>query len=115
MSSDYDPRLQTLFAEARETFDREAFTRRVMAEVDAGRRRTVTGWAIAAALVMAVLVFLAAPVLTALQLMTDLLPVSVVEVDNELAKQLLAPVNSVAAVLALLALGVRKFYRRIFR
>ena len=30
-------------------------------------------------------------------------------------KKLLAPVNSVAALLVLLGLGARKFYRRIFR
>jgi hypothetical protein len=114
MSSDYDPRLQALFAEAREAFDREAFTRRVMAQVDAGRRRTLAIWAIAAVLTMVVLVFLAAPVFTALRLVTELLPVSVVEIENDWAKQLLAPVNSVAALIAVLALAVRKFYRRIF-
>ena len=114
MSSDYDPRLQALFAEAKETFDREAFTRDVMAQVDAGRRRTMAVWAIAAVVAMVVLVFLAAPLLTALQLMTGLLPVSVVEIENDWANKLLAPVNSVAALVAVLALAVRKFYRRIF-
>lgn len=115
MSNDYDPRLEALFAEAREAFDREAFTRRVMARVDADRRRAMLVWAIGAAVVTVVLVFLAAPVLTTLQLVTELLPVSVVEVENDWARQLLAPVNSVAALIAVLALGVRKFYRRIFR
>ena len=60
MSSDYDPRLQALFTEARQAFDREAFTRRVMAEIDAGRRRTMAVWAVAAVVSMVVLVFLAA-------------------------------------------------------
>ena len=114
MSSDYDPRLQALFAEAREAFDREAFTHRVMAQVDAGRRRSMAISAIAAGFVLVVLVFLAAPLLTALQLMTDLLPASVVEIENDWAKKLLAPVNSMAALIAVLALGMRKFYRRIF-
>ena len=114
MSSDYDPRVQALFAEARQAFDREAFTRDVMAQVDAGRRRTMAVWAIAAVIAMVVLVFLAAPLFTALQLMTELLPESVVEIENDWAEQLLAPVNSVAALIAMLALALRKFYRRIF-
>jgi hypothetical protein len=114
MSSEYDPRLQALFARARETFDREAFTHRVMARVDAGRRRTIGVWVFVAAITLVMLAFLAAPVLTALELMTELLPASVVKIENDLAKQLLAPINSVAALAVLLALGARKFYRRIF-
>ncbi|MBT8081965.1 MAG: hypothetical protein KJP08_03840 [Gammaproteobacteria bacterium] len=114
MSSDFDPRLQALFAEARKAFDREAFTRDVMAQIDAGRRRTVVVWAVAATVTVVVLIFLAAPVLTALRLVTELLPVSVVEIQSDWMKQLLAPVNSVAALIAVLALGIRKFYRRIF-
>ena len=115
MNSEYDPQLQALFAEAKEAFDREAFTRRVMAEVDAGRRRAVGVSAVFAAAAIVVLALLADPVIAALGLMTDLLPVSVVEIENEWMNKLLAPINSVAALLALVALGVRKFYRRIFR
>lgn len=115
MSTEYDPRLQALFAEARETFDRDAFARLVMARVDTGRRRTLGVWAAVAALAIVILVFLAAPLLTALQLVTELLPVSVFDIENDWMKKLLAPVNSVAALLVLLGLGARKFYRRIFR
>lgn len=115
MNSEYDPQLQALFAEAKEAFDRDAFTRRVMAEVDAGRRRAMGVSAVIAAAAIIVLALLADPVLAALRLMTDLLPVSVVEIENDWINKLLAPINSVAALLALLALGVRKFYRRIFR
>ena len=114
MSSEYDPRLQALFGEARQAFDREAFTQNVMAQVDAGRRRAMAIWAIAAVASIVVLVFLAAPLLTALQLMTELLPESVVEIENNWAQLLLAPINSMAALIAVVALGVRKFYRRIF-
>ena len=71
--------------------------------------------AVIAAAAIIVLALLADPVIAALRLMTDLLPVSVVDIENDWINRLLAPVNSVAALLALLALGVRKFYRRIFR
>ena len=114
MSSDYDPRLQALFAEARQELDREAFTRGVMTRVDAGRHRTMLVWGLAAAMAFVALVFLATPVLTALQLVTELLPASVVDIQSDWRKQLLAPVNSVAALIAVLALALRKFYRRIF-
>jgi len=41
--------------------------------------------------------------------------VGLIEIENQWAQQLLAPINSVAAAIAIGALGIRKFYRRIFR
>ena len=114
MNSDYDPRLEEVFARARQEFDREAFTRLVMSRIDASRRRTLFAWGIAASISVVALVFLAPAVLAALRLMTELLPVSIVEIENDLAEQLLAPVNSIAALIAVVALVVRKVYRRIF-
>jgi hypothetical protein len=59
--------------------------------------------------------FLAPPVIEAISMASSLLPVSLVEIETQWLQQLLAPINSVAAAVAMGALGIRKFYRRIFR
>jgi hypothetical protein len=110
-----DPDLQALFSQARQSFERDAFVRDVMARIDRERRRTLVLWAGLAVAVFAVLALLAAPVFEAVSMATRLLPVSLVEIETDWLRQLLAPMNSVAAAIAVGVLLVRKFFRRIFR
>ena len=110
-----DPRLQALFAKAEQAFDGEAFVRDVMARIDRGRHRLLLAWAGVSILAIGGLSLLAPPVIEAIAMASSLLPVSLVEIETEWLQQLLAPINSVAAAIALGALGIRKFYRRIFR
>ena len=49
---------------------------------------------------VAVLALLAAPVFEAMSMATRLLPVSLVEIETDWLRQLLAPMNSVAAAIA---------------
>jgi hypothetical protein len=109
-----EPKLLALFTEAEQVFDRDAFARTVMARIDAERRRTVLLWAGLGAIAIVALVFLAAPVLTALGMATDLLPSTLLDIETGWLEQLLSPINSVAAAIALGALALRKFYRSIF-
>ena len=44
MTDDYDPRLQALFAEAKQSFDPDAFTRGILQRIDRERRRSLLGW-----------------------------------------------------------------------
>jgi hypothetical protein len=110
-----DPRLQALFAKAEQAFDGEAFVRGVMARIDRGRHRLLLAWATVSIIAIAGLSFLAPPVIEAISMASSLLPVSLVEIETQWLQQLLAPINSVAAAVAIGALGIRKFYRRIFR
>jgi len=110
-----DPRLQALFAKAEQAFDGEAFVRDVMARIDRGRHRLLLAWAGVSILAIGGLSLLAPPVIEAIAMASSLLQVSLVEIETEWLQQLLAPINSVAAAIALGALGIRKFYRRIFR
>lgn len=109
-----DSELQSLFTRAAQEFDRDAFARDVMARIDAERRRTLLLWSglgLAAAVVLALL---AGPVLTAIEMATQLLPKSLVEIEAGWLQQLLSPINSVAAAIAVGALAVRKIVRGIF-
>ena len=60
------------------------------------------------------LAFLALPIIEAVRMASSLLPVSLVDIETRWLQLLLAPINSVAAGIALGALGIRKFFRWIF-
>jgi hypothetical protein len=59
-----------------------------------------------------VLALLANPLLATLAMATQLLPMSLVDIETEWLRQLASPINSVAAVIAIGALGIRSFFRR---
>ena len=115
MSNEYDPRLQELFAQAEQEFDREAFARDVLAHIDRERRRTLVVWIILGIAGAVCLIFLAEPLISAVLLASSLLPVELVEVEARWVELLLSPVNSIAAALAIGALALARFYRWIFR
>lgn len=109
-----DPRLQALFAEAEQALDREAFLRDVMASIDRSRHRLLLVWAGLSIVAIVGLALLASPLITAITMATNLLPASLIEIESQWLQQLLAPINSVAAGIALGVLGIRKFVRWIF-
>jgi len=115
MSTDYDPQLQALFEQARQPFDQDAFSRLVLERIDRERRRTLVVWAAFGIVALIILAMLAKPVFAALAMATQLLPVSLVEVETTWLRLLLSPINSVAAAVAIGALGVRSFFRRLLR
>ena len=115
MTHERDTRLETLFDAAREELAGEAFAADVMARVDRLRRRALMGWAAVAAAILVGVVALSGPVTGAVGLLTQLLPQSLVEFEagNALLAQLLAPINSVAAAVALGAFLLRFAYKKI--
>jgi hypothetical protein len=115
MSTDYDPKLQALFSQASQEFDRDAFTREVMTRIDRGRRATVVLWSVLGVVGIAIVALLAGPLSAAFGFASQLLPVSLVEVETRWLQLLLSPINSVAAAIAVGALLLRRFYRWIFR
>lgn len=110
----FDPKLQALFTQAAQEFDRDAFARNVMARIDAERRRTLLFWSVLGLAAVVVLTLLAAPLFTAIGMATELLPTTLVDVETGWLQMLLSPINSIAALIAVGALGVRKFFRSIF-
>lgn len=113
MTNDNDPKLEALFAQAQQAFDRDAFTQSVIERIDRERRRTMMVWSVFGILAVAVLALLAKPVFAAFALATQLLPVSLVDIETEWLRQLVSPINSVAAIIALCILGVCRFFRRL--
>lgn len=114
MTIDRDPALQDLFSTARKELEDDAFTAEVMSRVNKLRRRMLVSWVVVG-LVLAVGVgVLSGPLLVAVNLATQLLPESLIELDDRLLAQILSPVNSVAGLLGLGFLALRLLYKKIF-
>ena len=115
MNNDHNPQLQALFEQAQETVDSDAFTRRVLENVDRERRHAVLAWSVLGVALLVILALLAKPVFAAFAMATKLLPVSLIDIESEWLRLLVSPINSVAALIALCALGIHRFFRRFLR
>jgi hypothetical protein len=114
MTEDRDPMLQALFANAEQDLQAEAFTHQVMASARLRKRRTVIGWICIDLVIVICVWLLAAPLQSVVNLLLPSLTTSLVDLDNRLLAELLLPVNNVASLLALVAIGLRSAYRRFF-
>lgn len=114
MNTGHDPKLMALFEEAETEFDDVAFTEEIMRVIDGQRRKTMLVWSAVMLVAIACLALVASPVVTALGMATELLPTSLVSIESDWLQKLLAPINSIAAALALGILAIRWFIRRIF-
>lgn len=115
MSTEFDPRLQALFDRAEQPFDGERFLADVMQRVDRQRYRTMLGWSLLGLTILMGFTFVASPVFAAVNLVSQFLPMSLVEVETEWLQMLLSPVNSIAAAIAVGGLLIVKFFRWVLR
>ena len=111
-----DPLLQELFDIANQDLAGEAFLAGIMAEIDALRRRAIVAWGLAGLVLAAVAWVLTPVIVAAVNLMSQALPQSLIEIDDtsSIISQVLSPLNSVAAVVAVTVLVIVFAYRRIF-
>jgi hypothetical protein len=114
MTEERDPMLQALFADAEQDLQEDAFTGRVMVSARLQKRRALIGWICFDLMIVICVWLLAAPLQSAVNLLLPSLTTSLVDLDNRLLAELLLPVNNLASVLALLAIGLRSAYRRFF-
>ena len=113
MTFDRDPALQDLFVTAKNELEDDAFIAEVMSRVNKLRRRMLVSW-IVVGLVLAVGVgVLSDPLLVAVNLAIQLLPESLIELDDRWLAQILSPVNSVAGLLGLGFLALRAAWKKI--
>ncbi len=114
MTTDRDPQLESLFQDAEEEFPDEAFTSRVMSAVNIRRRRSIVGWVISGLVLVSCAWCLVLILQDAVFLLTQVLPETIIDMDNRWAAQLLAPVNSVSGLLGLAAVGLWVAFRKLF-
>lgn len=113
--TDRDQNLIALFAQAEQQFDNDAFVAGVISQIDRERRRTLLVWIALTLFILACFAAFAAPVISAVSMATKLLPVSLVDIQADWFRQLVSPINSVAAAMALAALGIVRFFRKVLR
>lgn len=115
MTSGRDVRLQALFSEAEQALDATAFQAELMARIDRQRRRAVIVWSILSLVAVAVLAALAPPIVETIRIANQVLPVSLVEIETGWLRQVVSPINSIAATIAIGAVVIHRFFRRILR
>ena len=116
MTADRDPLLQKLFDAASHGLADDEFVARVMSKIDGLRRRALIAWA-ATGLLLAIAAWLLTPMMVgAVGLLSRALPQSLVEFDEPVALigQVLSPLNSVAAIIAVSVVVIVYAYRKIF-
>lgn len=115
MNDERDSDLRDLFAAARQDLVEDEFTQQVMSRVDRSRGRSIL-LGIGIGLVFLVCAWLlTGPVVLAVNLLTDLLPRSWVELEDSLVARLFAPLNTMGALIAALVLIILVGIRKIFR
>lgn len=114
MTIDRDPTLQGLFDVAKQDLAEEAFVAQVMSQIDSLRRRAVIGWICVGLVSVICGWWLARMLQDAVNVLTQVLPLTLIDLDIGWPAQFLAPVNSIAGLVALGLLGLRRAYREIF-
>lgn len=114
MNSERDAQLEALFADANSELSEETFTASVMRRIDRMRRAALFGWVCLALGLLIGVGLLAEPAMQAIDLMVRFLPQSWFDIENHGAAVLLAPINSIGAVVALVVLGLYRFFRKFF-
>ncbi|MGI9327055.1 MAG: hypothetical protein ACR2PZ_17690 [Pseudomonadales bacterium] len=108
---DQEAWLQACFAQAETELPAQDFAETVMRRVEQHKRRKLYR-----RLVLGLALALLLPPLRDLGLvLTQVLMVTIVELDNALVGQLLAPINSVGGLLSLVLLGLKLMHMRWFR
>ncbi len=105
-----NPALQAAFRTEEQDIAGEAFTTQVMTQTGKLKRRKI----IRRICVGLLFALLAVPMQDIAMVTTHTLVLSLIEIDDSLLAQILAPVNTVGSLLSFVLLGLRLFYKRIF-
>lgn len=114
MTVDRDPDLLALFKDAERALADDAFTARVMSTVEKRRRRTIIGWAVAGLVLVTFAWVLVLILQDAIFLLTDILPSTLIRLENNWAATFLAPLNSAHSLIGLAALVLWLLFRKLF-
>lgn len=110
-----DPALASLFAETRLNLAGDAFSRRVMSQIDKQKHRKVVVSIIVGLVCIPGVWLLTTTLQDAVQLLTQGLTLSLIDIENTWLALFLSPVNSAGALLAFGLIGLRSAYRKIIR
>jgi hypothetical protein len=114
MTDERDPMLQALFADAEHDLPHDEFVARVMASTRQHKRTSRIVWMLAVVIVIPIAWLIMTIAHDSVLLLTQSLTNPLVALDDRLLAQLLSPVNNFGFLLALVVIGIRLFYKKIF-
>ncbi len=115
MNDERDPMLEALFAQSADTRVEENFTARVMAQVEARRRKVLVARVAIVTLIIGLEWLLSSPLQNFVGELTQILSTSLVDVKNDWLASAIAPLNSIAGLIGMLLLSLHVFYRKMVR
>jgi len=115
MNDKRDPLLESLFSQAESELVEDKFTVQVMAGVKKRRRNVLIGRLAIVALLVALELLLSAPLQNTAGAITQVLDISLIEVESEWLTMVFGPLNSIAGLFGMLLLGMQFIYRRMMR
>lgn len=113
MTADRDPMLQGLFDIARRDPAGEQFVARIMSDINRRRRWTMFARLFIGVVLLVGAWLVAVPVQDAVNLMIQILPESLIELEHQRAARVLAPLNSIAGLVAVGVLGLGLALRKL--
>ena len=114
MNDDLDPKIQILFANSNQDLANDGFAEQVMAKANKNRRVRMASWTGIGLAVVLLAWLTAAPMQDMTFLISRELTTSLVQQSDGWLLQILAPVNSVAGLLALCLLGLQAVLRWVW-
>ena len=114
MTDERHPMIQALFANAEEDLAGDDFVARVMERTQKQVNKTLLAWVCVGLLVLPIVWMLTAFAQDSVYLLTRSLTTSLFDLDHKLLAQVVSPVNNFGFMLALIVVGLRMVYRKIF-
>jgi len=115
MNDERDPLLESLFSQAEHELVEDKFTAQVMAGVKKRRRNVLIGRLSIVALLVAFELLSSAPLQNTAGFITQVLSMSLIEMESEWLTLVFAPLNSIAGLIGMMLLGMQFLYRRMVR
>jgi hypothetical protein len=114
MNEHRDAMLQALFEDATDEFAGRQFEADVLARIGKARRRTMIVWSGIAAAALIGAWLLIAPLFSVMGLFAEFLPQTLIDIDNRVVAEMLAPINSLSGAIGACFLVIWMGYRKIF-
>ena len=114
MTDERNPAIQALFASAEKDLAGDEFVDRVMQKTQKQTNKTLLAWACVGLLVLPIVWMLTTFAQDSVFLLTRSLTTALFDLDHKLLAQVLSPVNNFGFVLAIIVVGLRLVYRKIF-
>ena len=115
MNDERDPLLESLFSQAEHELVEDEFTVQVMDGVKKRRRNVLIGRLAIVVSLVALELLLSSPLQDTAGVITQVLGMSLIEVESEWLTMVFGPLNSIAGLLGMLLIGMQFLYRRMMR